>query len=84
MKRTVKQVITIGVTLSMVMASMGIEFNTKAATNIADTYKVPVASSTGTIGAIMPYTRYDSEKAELSGTAVFLRSEEHTSELQSR
>ena len=46
----------------MVMASMGIEFNTKAATNIADTYKVPVASSTGTIGAIMPYTRYDSDQ----------------------
>lgn len=77
MKRTVKQVITIGVTLSMVMASMGIEFNTKAATNIADTYKVPVASSTGTIGAIMPYTRYDSEKAELSGTAVFLESSDY-------
>ncbi len=36
----------------------------------ADGFKIPAADANGRIGALMPYTRYDSEEAVLGGDAV--------------
>lgn len=47
---------------------------TGAKASIADDFEIPVADASERVGAIMPYTRYDSEEAALGGGARLLSS----------
>ena len=40
----------------------------------ADDINVPSADANGRVGALMPYTRYDSETAKLGGGATLVKS----------
>ena len=42
--------------------------------SVADDYPIDVAKVDGRVGASMPYTRYDSEEAQLIGGAQLLSS----------
>ena len=41
-----------------------------ASASVADEWQIPVADANGRVGALMPYTRYDSEEASLGGGAA--------------
>ena len=44
----------------------------------ADSFYLPSANANGVIGATMPYTRYDTEKASLAGGAVIAKSDSYS------
>lgn len=61
--------------VSLMVAPVINHFDTEVtAAIITDGYEVPASSANGTVGAKMPYTRYDSEQAVRSEGAKFLES----------
>lgn len=82
LRKIVKQIIVMGmaVMLTIQPGYMGND-NKKvygAESTKADSFYLPSANANGVIGAIMPYTRYDTEKASLAGGAVIAKSDSYS------
>ena len=81
LRKIVKQIIVMGmaVMLTIQPGYMGNDKNVYGAESTkADSFYLPSANANGVIGATMPYTRYDTEKASLAGGAVIAKSDSYS------
>ena len=72
MRKIVKKVLAVTLALAMTVQPVALkkcQEEVKAA-GVADQFTIPAADANGRVGAKMPYTRYDSTDAVLSGGAI--------------
>lgn len=78
MKKILKKTIAFALTGAMIVQPVTGIVGGKTTVNasIADEYVIPAADANGRVGALMPYTRYDSTAATLGGSAVLKESKD--------
>lgn len=78
MKKIAKKIIVTGMAVMLTIQSMHMGETDNivygAVSKKADTFYVPAAQANGIVGATMPYTRYDTDKAVIGGGAAVVSS----------
>lgn len=72
MRKIVKKVLAVALALAMTVQPVALKKGQEEvkAAGVADQFTIPAADANGRVGAKMPYTRYDSTDAVLSGGAI--------------
>ena len=75
MRRSIKKACALVLACAMTFQPVNGYFGSKQvnAVGVADKFEIPVASASGRVGAEMPYTRYDTEKARQYRHIAWLR-----------